>query len=585
MIDFLNKHGFVIFVGFFALMYAFGVLSPSHYAMGSFATYISYFVTLFITLGLGAFFVGRPVKIASLSLGVWVAVFLWFILQPVLHEIPYVDALIFPITGVLVAGLVTLSVVNMTHTEQRFLMDKLAWTLLIVALLLIVTQFCQLFGTFPKTWIMPASARLSGNIAQPNQAGFVMTMAILAVTYLFNQRLTQQWMSHIVWIGAGISIFILATGIGLTVSRGAVLLVVASVILSGFFPWQSAKLRIGYLLLLMIGLSTGYILGTYLINHYSPFGLNDTSAVDRLIHDDTLQIRYNLLVQAWLAFHENWLLGLGYGGFGWFGVTHADKLAQLTTAVHAHNIFAQVAAEFGIIGLIFLGVFIYIILTKLKGFLLNRLSNSQWLAFSSLVIIGLYSLSEFPLWYMRFLFLAAVLIAILDDKYTYEVRLFSARPIVILLTMLVAIGSLFYIQKYNHYLRSYEIIVMSSADMDTKIKSYENLSNVFGYQKFKEYLLFSLLHVEVQKATQQRLLGERVLKARPFDEYLLQKQGLLLILDKQPQAAKKLYMAACLQERTISHSNKCPKTIQTIKVTNPPNADEYVSSVELFVQK
>lgn len=151
--------------------------------------------------------------------------------------------------------------------------------------------------------------------------------------------------------------------------------------------------------------------------------------------------------------------------------------------------------------------------------------------------------------------------------------------------MLVAIGSLFYIQKYNHYLRSYEIIVMSSADMDTKIKSYENLSNVFGYQKFKEYLLFSLLPVEVQKATQQRLLGERVLKARPFDEYLLQKQGLLLILDQQPQAAKKLYMAACLQEMTISHSHKCPKTIQTIKATNPPNADEYVSSVELFVQK
>jgi hypothetical protein len=72
---------------------------------------------------------------------------------------------------------------------------------------------------------------------------------------------------------------------------------------------------------------------------------------------------------------------------------------------HAHNVIAQLAAELGIIGALSLLLPVaYVLLVCLRKAVLRGVAPEQFFGAGILLVLGGYSLTEYPLWYTFFLF-------------------------------------------------------------------------------------------------------------------------------------------------------------------------------------
>jgi len=107
--------------------------------------------------------------------------------------------------------------------------------------------------------------------------------------------------------------------------------------------------------------------------------------------------RFQLWGEAWAMFLDSPLLGVGYGQFAWnhflLSAGAADaSLAGLTN--HAHNLFLQLIAEFGLVGgaLLLAGIVIWIV-----GLRSERPTLELWWVVCILAIVGIHSLLEFSL--------------------------------------------------------------------------------------------------------------------------------------------------------------------------------------------
>ena len=320
-----------------ALMYAWGVLSTQHFTLGQKDAYVNAWALLFACLGMVTWFYHHAVKFVSLSVGFWLVSFLLIVIQPLLHQVDYIDALVFPAAILFIALSTALAVSNMNASQREFLLHCLAWVLTVVGVLTVVTQALQLYiPTIPLPWLMPIdpnNPRLSGNIAQVNQASFVIALGIAAVGYLlfFYQQVRP---NLAIVIGLLVGVLALGIGIGFSASRGGLFLAVAAVIGQLFYAWQGHKPRLYTLVGMAVAVTLGYYLGTWAMNIQQADVLQ-VSATRRLLGENTLVIRQSLLQQAWMAFSEHPLTGVGYDRFEYFGINHPE-IPWLDNADHAH---------------------------------------------------------------------------------------------------------------------------------------------------------------------------------------------------------------------------------------------------------
>lgn len=124
------------------------------------------------------------------------------------------------------------------------------------------------------------------------------------------------------------------------------------------------------------------------------------------------------LLLAWhalLQFQSHPLLGVGFGEFAWNLYQNTFQLeGNLTPGIdrHAHNLFLQLMAETGTIGVALIGGGMVLWMMGLRRFWLQPAAA---LVVALLAIQFLHSLVEFPLWHAQFLGLTAILLGLAGE--------------------------------------------------------------------------------------------------------------------------------------------------------------------------
>lgn len=574
---FIKKNYHVVFFVIFSLMYLFGILSTAHYTMGRLDFFINLVVVFLSSLGLLVWFLNHSISKIGVSTLTWLALLFCVALQPLFNHITYPDALLFPIALLSVATLLSLVGVNVDQLQKERFIYSVSILLAIGASLTFLTQVVQLVA--PNTmigFIARSSDRIYGNLAQPNQSAFVLILGLTSLFY-FMHKIQSHARRFLYWGGLAVLAGFFAMGVGLTASRAGVLMAVASLIGVLFYPWQKHQYRFGVFVVMAGVCLFGYQLGTTAMNTMLA---TETSAVGRLVGEQSLGMRQALLARAWDAFLSDPLTGIGYGNYLSFGVNHMADYSFFENASHSHNFITQLLAELGVLGIACLFGIAWVLTKKVGLFLTFKLTANQVFLYLTLLIFVLYSLSEYPLWYARYLFVAVFLIALLDDGFDF--KNFNFHKILTGLSLIITLLSAGYIKWYDDYLMRYEAVMMMNMTDGEKVEAYKTLPVVFGFSKFKEEMLHMLMTEDDQNIKAQIELGYRVMNETGSID-VMNFQARALVRADRAEEADKVYQILCMREH---HSvGRCDHTLMQILERDESDVEGYAKRLHDWYQQ
>lgn len=123
-------------------------------------------------------------------------------------------------------------------------------------------------------------------------------------------------------------------------------------------------------------------------------------------------VRFNMLHIGWSLFKNAPVFGIGWGRLPSYQFLKADVLPTLP-ANHLHNIVIQLMAETGIFCTV---IVLAIFFLWLRTFIKFPSSREKQFVFSVIIVIGLHSLFEYPLWYAYFLLPVGVLVGMFEAE-------------------------------------------------------------------------------------------------------------------------------------------------------------------------
>lgn len=527
-------------------VYAFGTATTQHY-LPSQIDFIPN-ITVIGLLCLGLIFLLTKIKIKNIGMDsvFWLLLFLLILVQPFFIDYAYLDGVLFPLATILVCFI--LSVIINNADDKSKLIYYSAYGFIAVALLSTVFQSLQYANVSNDLWFVMTMQgnRFFGNVGQPNQLAFIYALAIAACHYLIIKLESKR---HLIFT----ALVLLTIGLALTSSRGGLILGLASFLI---YALNIKKTPNAKTVLVAIATSViGFLFGSYLLTIHK---LSSENTLSRVITGDNAA-RAELIQQAWVQFLHHPLLGVGFGNLLADSLEHIEQVDWFVFNIHSHNIVMQFAAEFGLLGLALLAMVTFIIF---KSYWQSRSLESSFI-FVALSIVGLYSLSEYPLWYTRFLIITVFLLAVINNK-TMKVDIDLNKLFIgIVATSIVA--SVYYYQSYkeyhrvNTYLNYYASLDNSNLTESEKEEIVQiqqqmltSLPSVFGFSAYKEFFIYHLLPKDNRDLEERINLGSRVLtKFLTLD--ILLKQALYLGLNDQPKEALYLYKGACL----LDHSKNC----------------------------
>lgn len=557
------------------MLYLHGILSTAHYGMGFTDFHTGLITAIIASIGLSAWYFTNIVKKIGVSTLTWILLALLIVLQPFINGITYSDALIFPFGTLFITALISIVVVNTPQNKQSLLITSSAYVFLLGGILTVLTQLCQLFLPNTLSFISPVSDRLYSNLSQPNQAGFVIVLAITSAIYLFyttyhkNRNLAPLYPFLVLF---------LAMGIGFSLSRASLIMLAFTLFGMLFYQWQSHKIRLSATIVHVIATTIGYKLGTLLMTAFFA-GHIGTSAVDRLIQGDT-NLRQILLERAWSAFTSDPIFGVGYNNYLAFSLDNREKWAWFENASHAHNIIAQIGAELGLVGLLALLGVIFILFKQVILFTTKKLSSEHFFVCLLLLSFVLYSFAEYPLWYARFLFVFAFLVALIDKG--FEFQNFALNKILAISSIVIGLLATIYAGAYNYYLYRYEVVMYFNVDNQQKVDAYKSLPNVFGFTSFKEEMLHMVIDEEAANPELLLAIGNRLIHNTGSIDVMLV-QARLLVKTGKVEEADRLHRILCLAEhQTVG---RCEYTLTKILELDPEDKMGYATRLNDWYAK
>lgn len=281
--------------------------------------------------------------------------------------------------------------------------------------------FYSLFGPLVDPRII---VNITGNIGQQNHFATHLTLAMLALFYLFA-------LHRMPW-GATIALLVLfAFVLSLSGSRSILLYALGALVLS-FHAYRKTKnhdySRLAWL--------SGLLLALILLCQYSLPWLNEwlkeilaslgfnTSHLEILTAAQRgpasgIEQRLAEWHRAWLMFLSAPLIGVGTGNYGWHSFI-LRELPEFSGASstwelyhHAHNLFLEMLAELGSIGLLLLLV---LLISWLRQFRKNWPTPENWFIAAVLLVLFVHSNLEYPYWYSYFLGILTIFLVLGDAR-------------------------------------------------------------------------------------------------------------------------------------------------------------------------
>lgn len=266
-------------------------------------------------------------------------------------------------------------------------------------------QYTDLAGNF-SDYLMYRTGIVEGQLAQRNHYGHYMMWGVISLAWLWAQRRLPVWISVILLI-------LFASVMALTGSRTIFAYVLAIVILVPVVGMLSGSLKTRVNVGLLVVAATVLLFQFALEPILALFNSNVQTAAERLGGQFGQSGRGYEWQKAWQIFLSAPWFGYGWGSYplqGFLTNNYPTGFRPYETGVlftHSHNSFLNLLAEMGLVGTI-------LVLGGLLWALWGCFKRGQGVAgvfLLALICVSLaHSFVEYPLWYIYFLSVFALLI-------------------------------------------------------------------------------------------------------------------------------------------------------------------------------
>ncbi|MBR8300909.1 O-antigen ligase C-terminal domain-containing protein [Burkholderia dolosa] len=292
----------------------------------------------------------------------------------------------------------------------------MAGALLVGGVFAVGCQIVQLFhvesavSPFVVVYNIAVDRRPYGNMAQANHLATYIAFALAGALYLVQTRRLAVW----AWVVLSI---VLSTGLALTVSRGPWLQVAVMVVAGLWMAWLESRRAPGNrrAWLMPVALAVVFVAVNVAVRWANlHFHLNlAESAAERMRDAGQIAPRLALWKYGLAMFREHPLLGVGWGEFPWHQFALVRTLGGVEIANNSHDIFIDLLAKSGLVGL---GVLVVTLVAWFVRALRAPQSSTRVFGFALIGILLMHALVEYPQQYMFFLLPAMFVIGLLDVK-------------------------------------------------------------------------------------------------------------------------------------------------------------------------
>lgn len=561
---------FIIMIGL-ALLSC--IINPLHLLPG-FDIFHNLFIAIILSLGLSIFFLTRPnLKLPKNTLS-WVLLFILVLVQPFINNIPYMDSLLIPLGTLAISILLSIAVTGLDNKIE--VIEVFLKVLIIAMLVTFLIQITQCYGIVLHigsiAFTSISSGRIDGNFLQPNQAAFMYALSIGALLYFYNKNSKRNLKIFIIAL-----LFLFACGAAFTLSRAGLIMCVGAILAYAIFYKQKLKVKVQQALLFLGTFSSGYYLGVYLYKFVKIIKFSGPSSAIQRFSEDSLYTRESLQRQAWELFTNNSISGVGWGNFTSSSIDQASNLGWFAFSSHSHFFLSQIASELGILGLLTLIPIAWIILKHLR---LEK-SNFDTLVYLFIGIILVYACSEYPLWYLRFLFIFVIFVSLLESP-AIEINQ-NKNKIFASISVGLFLASVFFWTQYLTVYKTFQVLGDRDLNDSDVTEIYDNFSVPFGYSNFKELLLFRFIPINATDIDNKIALGNRVFSTE-ISKLLLFRQGQLLAIKGSESESLSLFRASC----AIDWSGDCDnvaKNLEELSIEQPSIYAKINDEFKVWVEK
>lgn len=304
---------------------------------------------------------------------------------------------------VLVVFVAALLAAGMAESSSGGYYVKLAWVMVIGGGIQAISALALHYGVLSMLgrWMIPPGTRMTGLLAQSNLLALYVFLSFLSLCYLYVTGRVS--LLFCIFVGLLFGVVIAGTG-----SRAALVYSVAacSMLLvprTGMLGQRKIKLFLMFALLWAC-IPLYFMLDARLQPVLESMGYIDRPTTSDAYRDyATVGFRPSEWRKAAIMLWQHPFLGVGIGNYGvnsfWMGVEYPWAVTESSFPIHSHNIFAQVAAEFGVGGL---AVVVAGIVFWVRRILRVDRNAEWWLTSSVFIVFLVNAMIEYALWELHF---------------------------------------------------------------------------------------------------------------------------------------------------------------------------------------
>ena len=396
--------------------------------------------------------------------------------------------------------------------------------------------------------VQPINA-MFGTVNQPNNFADYLGCAVISVAFLHARKALSLLPAMLIALP-------LAGGMALSGSRGswgyfAIALAVVPLLRLGGHSREARRiLQLAcfalavFLLVQILNLYTGIFVG--------PEG-RPSSSGERLIRyleiggTGERPIRFQLFLYAWLMFLSNPLLGVGFGEYAWRAFELSAEVAGGSPPGldrHSHNLFLQLLAETGIVGLSCVAIPLVYWFRRMPW---RSLTPDRCWMIGILAVIGLHSMVEFPLWHANFLGMFALLFGAASPGGAAVAPTRLRRGLVLVVVLAGSLTACGVWSDYRSFERWYAALetklarggTPGSGDLDDLMKLRE--SSLFG--PYFERIASEAIAIDEEGLGDKLALNTQVMRAYPMPSVVLRQVALLALSGLDADAVRTLRAA------------------------------------------
>jgi len=422
--------------------------------------------------------------------------------------------------------------------------ETLAWFLLCGGILNAGIAIFQQFGvnSFLDAVIIKKVRVPFANIAQPNHFSDYIALALGSLLLLVSKRRLHVGTA----LAAGVMLLYVLSFSG---SRSSWLYVATTTGLSLWFfaanrQAESRRLAIAGLLLLPAFAVAQYLAPLSVITPTDNLFSLAGSKSDRLA----------IWQEAWQMFLQAPLLGIGFGEFTWQHFLYSEQAPDEIRGGlynHCHNVVLQVLAELGLpAALMLVGGVLFWLLGVIKA---REFTPERWWLLVLLAILAIHSMLEYPLWYVYFLGIAAILLGVGETRFSRLNMQRVGRKLFVLLFAMGGLSLFNLVQSYSGFEGAFYGIG-KNLSKQSGLDSIEENAKEFVKQVMlihRESLLASFAEIAVSRGivldhenlANKLAVNGRAMHAAPINE-IAYRQAILLGLNGEHQAAARQFNLA-----------------------------------------